>query len=49
MSFKRISIDEAKALIDQGNVTLADVRDAGAYLVVDDLMETQRIIDVVFD
>ena len=31
MSYKRISIDEAKALIDKGDVTLADVRDAGAY------------------
>lgn len=31
MSYRRISIDEAKALIDQGGVTLADVRDADAY------------------
>ncbi|MFT4518092.1 MAG: thiosulfate sulfurtransferase [Halioglobus sp.] len=31
MSFKRISIEEAKELIDKGDVTLVDVRDAGAY------------------
>jgi thiosulfate sulfurtransferase len=31
MPYKRISIDEAKMLIDKGGVTLADVRDAGAY------------------
>lgn len=31
MSFKRISIEEAKALIDQGDVAIADVRDAGAH------------------
>jgi len=31
MTYKRISIDEAKALIDQGGVTVADVRDADAY------------------
>jgi len=31
MSYKCISIDEAKALIDQGEVTLADVRDGGAF------------------
>jgi thiosulfate sulfurtransferase len=31
MPFKRISIDEAKVLIDNGGVTVADVRDAGAY------------------
>ncbi len=30
------------------NYSADDLRDAGAYLVVDDLMETQRIIDVVF-
>lgn len=32
MTFKCISIDEAKALIDIGSVTIADVRDAGTYL-----------------
>jgi thiosulfate sulfurtransferase len=32
MSYKRISIDEAKVLIDDGEVTIGDVRDAGAYL-----------------
>jgi len=32
MSFKCVSIDEAKALIDKGNITIADVRDADAYL-----------------
>ena len=31
MSYKCISIDAAKSLIDQGAVTLADVRDAGAF------------------
>ena len=31
MSYKRISIDEAKALIDKGGVTIGDVRDADAY------------------
>jgi phosphoglycolate phosphatase-like HAD superfamily hydrolase len=31
-----------------GSYSAEDLRDAGAYLVVDDLMETQRIIDVVF-
>jgi thiosulfate sulfurtransferase len=31
MSYKCISIDEAKRLIDQGEVTLADVRDGSAY------------------
>jgi thiosulfate sulfurtransferase len=31
MSFKCISVDEAKALIDQGGATIADVRDAGAF------------------
>jgi thiosulfate sulfurtransferase len=31
MAYKRISIDEAKALIDKGGVTLADVRDADSY------------------
>ena len=31
-----------------GSYSADDLRDAGAYLVVDDLMETQRIIDVVF-
>ena len=28
MPFKRISIDEARALIDEGGATIADVRDA---------------------
>jgi thiosulfate sulfurtransferase len=32
MTFKCISIDEAKALIDKGGVTIADVRDAGTHL-----------------
>jgi len=32
MTFKCISIDEAKALIDKGSVTIADVRDADTYL-----------------
>lgn len=32
MSYKCISIDEAKALIDKTEVALADVRDAGAFL-----------------
>ena len=31
MTFKCISIDEAKTLIDKGDVTIADVRDAGAH------------------
>ena len=31
MPYKCISIDDAKALIDQGGATIADVRDAGAY------------------
>ena len=31
MPYKCISIDEAKALLDKGGVTIADVRDAGAY------------------
>lgn len=31
MAFQRISIDEAKALIDSTEVTLADIRDAGSY------------------
>jgi thiosulfate sulfurtransferase len=31
MSFKRISIDEAKTLIDTADITVADVRDAGAF------------------
>jgi thiosulfate sulfurtransferase len=31
MMFKCISIDEAKVLIDNGGVTIADVRDAGAH------------------
>jgi len=31
MSYKRITIDEAKVLIDEGDVTIGDVRDAGAY------------------
>ena len=32
MTFKCISIDEAKALIGKGSVTIADVRDADTYL-----------------
>ncbi len=32
MPYKCISIDEAKVLIDQGGATIADVRDAGAFL-----------------
>ena len=32
MSYKRISVDEAKALMEAGDVTLGDVRDAEAYL-----------------
>ena len=31
MSYKCISIDEAKMLIDKGQATIADVRDAGSY------------------
>ena len=31
MPFKRISIDEAWALIDAGDATIADVRDADAH------------------
>ena len=31
MSFKCISIEEAKALIDEGGAAIADVRDAGSY------------------
>lgn len=31
MSFKRISIDEARTLIDKGGVTIGDVRDPDAY------------------
>lgn len=31
MSYKRISIDDAKALIDAGGVTIADVRDADSF------------------
>lgn len=31
MPYKRISIDEAKAIIDQGGATIGDVRDADAY------------------
>jgi thiosulfate sulfurtransferase len=31
MSYKCISIDEAKALIDKGDVAIADVRDPGAH------------------
>ena len=39
----------AKAIgVATGNYSADDLRDAGAYLVVDDLMETQRIVDVVF-
>tara|TARA_R110002124_G_scaffold85371_3_gene221540 strand:+ start:5193 stop:5507 length:315 start_codon:yes stop_codon:yes gene_type:complete len=32
LSYKRISIDEAKALIDAGGATVGDVRAADAYL-----------------
>ena len=32
MPYKQISIDDAKAFIDTGDVTVADIRDAGAYL-----------------
>ena len=32
MSYKCISIDEAKALIDKGGATIADVRDAGSHV-----------------
>jgi len=31
MSYKCISIDDAKTLIDHGGATIADVRDAAAY------------------
>ncbi|MEZ5572853.1 MAG: thiosulfate sulfurtransferase GlpE [Halioglobus sp.] len=31
MAFKRVSIDEAKALIDTGEVTIGDVRAVDAY------------------
>jgi thiosulfate sulfurtransferase len=31
MSYKRISIDEAKALMESGVATIGDVRDADAY------------------
>ena len=31
MPYKCISIDDAKALIDRGDATIADVRDAGAF------------------
>jgi thiosulfate sulfurtransferase len=31
MPYKCISIDAAKMLIDQGDVTVADVRDAGSF------------------
>ena len=31
MPYKQISIDDAKAFIDAGGVTVADIRDAGAY------------------
>lgn len=31
MSYKRISIDDAKALIDAGGVTVGDVRDADSF------------------
>jgi thiosulfate sulfurtransferase len=31
MSFQRISIDDAKALIDSTEVTLADIRDLGSF------------------
>ena len=31
MSYKCISIDEAKALIEKSEVTLADVRDSGSF------------------
>ena len=32
MTFKCISIDEAKALIDKGDIIIADVRNTDAYL-----------------
>ncbi len=32
MSYKCISIDEAKVLIDKGGATIADIRDAGTHL-----------------
>jgi thiosulfate sulfurtransferase len=32
MPYKCISIDEAKALIDQGGTTIADVRDSGSHV-----------------
>ena len=31
MTYKRISIDEAKALMESGGATIGDVRDADAY------------------
>lgn len=31
MAYKRISIDEAKALVDAGGVTIGDVRDADSF------------------
>ena len=31
MPFKRISIDEAKAIIDRGGATIGDVRDADSF------------------
>lgn len=40
----------AKAIaVATGSYSADDLRDAGAYLVVDNLMETQRILDVIFD
>jgi len=34
MSFKCISIDEAKALIDSSEVVLADIRDSSSYMAL---------------
>ncbi|MCP4465285.1 MAG: thiosulfate sulfurtransferase, partial [Halieaceae bacterium] len=31
MPYKQISIDDTKEFIDAGGVTVADIRDAGAY------------------
>jgi thiosulfate sulfurtransferase len=33
MAYRRISIDEAKALVDAGGVTIGDVRDADSFSV----------------
>lgn len=39
----------AKAIaVATGSYSADDLRDAGAYLVLDDLMETSRILDVIF-